>query len=212
MVGVTILSSLITINLSKGNKELTTTIIEPKNNEYTSTMVSETEVKVEIAEVILPTSTISPYVTETEELKNMGLSPKDYLLKFKEIATKYSENYESIYDVYSADEIYLIQRCIQTETNQCGSFIARCNVASVILNRLNSDLFPNSVKEVITNKGQFAYWRTEIEEDTKLSLEYVYMFGDTTNGCIGFHSNNKTETFCGWQFQFTDDIGHNFYK
>lgn len=34
----------------------------------------------------------------------------------------------------------------------------------------------------------------------------------TTNGCIGFHSNKKTKTFNKWNYAFTDQIGHHFYR
>ncbi len=112
---------------------------------------------------------------------------------------------------YSAEQMMMIYRCIETEVNG-GDFDSKCNVASVIINRVNSDQFPNDPTLVVTSPKQFAYSRTEISEDTKLALEYVLLFGDTTNGAIGFRSGACPSTFSGWTYQFTDSAGHHFYK
>ena len=58
---------------------------------------------------------------------------------YKDLVNEYSEWVEApktIYDVFSPDEIYLMQRCVETETFQ-RDFNSKCNVASVIFNRLN---------------------------------------------------------------------------
>ena len=103
-----------------------------------------------------------------------------------------------------------MQRCIETETFE-ADFDSKVNVASVILNRIESDEFANEVSEIIV-KGQFAFGRENISENTVLALEYAFMIGDTTDGALYFHSNPKTETFNGAEFIFTDTAGHHFYK
>lgn len=51
------------------------------------------------------------------------------------------------------------------------------------------------------------YKNVEVSEDTILACEYVFIFGDTTNGCLFFDSNGKLN------YQFVKNDGaHNFYK
>lgn len=138
---------------------------------------------------------------------------EEWFMAYKDLIEEYSEWVdppETIYDYYTEDDIYLMQKCIETETFE-ADFDSKVNVASVILNRIESEEFANSVSEIIV-KGQFAFGRENISEDTVLALEYAFMIGDTTDGALYFHSNPKTETFNGAKFIFTDTAGHHFYK
>ena len=147
-----------------------------------------------------------------EELSSIE-NNEEWFIAYKDLIEEYSEWVdppETIYDYYTEDEVYLMQRCIETETFE-QDFDSKVNVASVILNRIKSDEFANEVSEIIV-KGQFAFGRENISEDTVLALEYAFMIGDTTDGALYFHSNPKTETFNGAEFIFTDTAGHHFYK
>lgn len=147
-----------------------------------------------------------------EELSSIE-DNEEWFVAYKDLIEEYSEWVdppETIYDYYTEDEIYLMQRCIETETFE-QDFDSKVNVASVILNRIESDEFANEVSEIIV-KGQFSFGRENISEDTVLALEYAFMIGDTTDGALYFHSNSKTETFNGAEFIFTDTAGHHFYK
>lgn len=166
-----------------------------------------------------PTPTYDIYEIKSQEVldKQEELSSiednKEWFIAYKDLIEEYSEWVdppETIYDYYTEDEIYLMQRCIETETFE-ADFDSKVNVASVILNRIESDEFANEVSEIIV-KGQFAFGRENISEDTVLALEYAFMIGDTTNGALYFHSKPKTETFNGAEFIFTDTAGHHFYK
>jgi len=144
-----------------------------------------------------------------------NLSTYDWFLEYKKIYDEYSiyEDVElprTIYDDFTKEEIEIMFRCVETEVFQ-ADFDSKVNVASVIFNRLKHNRFPNDVITVITTPRQFAYFRTEIEESSKLALEYAYIFGDTTGGCISFRSDIAPETWYGWKYQFTDKEGHNFY-
>lgn len=144
---------------------------------------------------------------------------KDLLIKinrFNDLQKEYSDvcnEADSIEDCLSEEEIDLLERTVETEAHE-GDFKSKCNIASVVLNRLESDesYIPNTVQEIITQDNQFEYYRTEITEDTKLAIQYVWVFGDTANKCLGFHSNDKTDHFYEWDYVFTDDLGHHFYK
>lgn len=130
---------------------------------------------------------------------------------FKSSSSIYIELPKSIYSCLTEDEIYFIQRAVETEVYQ-ASFDAKVNVASVIFNRINDGRFGDSIKKVITNPGQFAYHRTKISESTKLAVEYAFEIGDTTDGCIAFRSDKKPNKWGKWEYAFSDNAVHHFYK
>lgn len=151
--------------------------------------------------------------TKMNEIENIEDNMK-WFIAYKSIIAEYEgilDPPETVYDYYSEDEIYLVQRTVETECYG-GDFESKSNVANVIFNRVNNANFDDDVSNIIKKENQFAYGRTEISEDTILAVEYAFAVEDTTNGCIGFHSNPKTENFNGWKYQFTDSIGHHFYK
>lgn len=139
----------------------------------------------------------------------------EYYKLYKKITEYYTGCYDfqaMIEDNYSEEDLNYLARCVETECYQC-QFNCKVNVANVIINRVNSDRFKQStIKDVITSPNQFAYHRTNISEDTMLAIEYTLLFGDTTEGALFFHSNNKTQTFNGSDYIFTDECGHHFYK
>ena len=170
-------------------------------------------------EIVIITETPDIYELKSQEVleKQKELESiednKEWFIAYKKLIEEYSEWVdppESIYDYFSDDEIYLMQRCIETETFE-QDFDSKVNVASVILNRLNSEEFSNDVHKVIV-KGQFAFGRKKISEDTKLALEYAYMIGDTTEGALYFHSLAYKPRFNGADYIFTDEAGHHFYR
>ena len=137
----------------------------------------------------------------------------EWFIEYKKLLNQYSEylgNPVTLYKNFTADEIQLMLRCIETETYD-QDFKSKCNIASVILNRLKSYKFSDDVSTIITAPNQFAYHRTKISESTRLALEYVATFGDTTRGATFFHSNTKTDSWFGYSYIFTDKAGHNFY-
>ncbi len=138
---------------------------------------------------------------------------KEWFLAYKDIVFEYEEWIdppETIYDYFSDKEINLICCVVETETYQCD-FDSKVNVANVVFNRLECGEFGETIEEVITSKNQFAYGRKNISEDTVLAVEYAFMMEDTTQGALFFHSNRKTNKFCGNDFIFQDEAGHNFY-
>lgn len=145
-----------------------------------------------------------------------SLDEMEWFKEYKKITEEYREYSdvrlpETVYDAYTEEEIEVMLSCIETEV-YTGDFMSKCNVASVIFNRIHDKKFPNNPIDVITAPAQFAHGRSKITESTRLALEYVYIFGDTTNGCIAFRSDKKPNVWWGWEYQFTDDVGHNFYR
>lgn len=132
---------------------------------------------------------------------------------FKSYNSIYIDFPESIYNNLTDEEIYLIQRVVETECYQAG-FNAKVNVASVVFNRINHKdrKYGNSIYKVITSPRQFAYHRKKISEDTITAVEYAYEIGDTTGGCVGFRSDKKPNKWGKWKYVFSDNAIHHFYS
>lgn len=148
-------------------------------------------------------------MTEIESIEDN----KEWFLAYKDIVFEYAEWIdppETIFDYFTEYEVKLICRVVETETYQCD-FDSKVNVANVVLNRVESGEFGETVEEVITTESQFAYGREVITEDTILAAMFAYEMEDTTYGALFFHSNEKTDVFCGRNYIFTDNVGHNFY-
>lgn len=167
---------------------------EPEENEYITTVSEDISIKFQ----------------EIDFIEDR----KDWFLAYKNIFIEYSEIFdppETIYDQYSDEEIKYMWKCIETEAFD-QDFESKCNIANVILNRLESEKFSDNPIAVITAKNQFAYGRSNITEDTKLALEYAFLFADTTDGSLYFESGNNDIHSNYADYIFTDGAGHHFYK
>ena len=196
-----------TITSSEQNIEL-----EEQIKEY------ETELEQKDNDIERLKTELDSVTTKLEELNDISkedklklIEPiKEYDLELYYKLYKEIENNADIYIYYSQNDIEYLCRCVETECHDC-SFLAKVNVANVILNRVNSDEFKDNVYDVITSPNQFAYHRTKIDDSTRLAVEYAIMFEDTTQGALYFHSGKKTETFSNSQYIFSDDAVHHFY-
>ena len=140
---------------------------------------------------------------------------EQWFIAYKKIIEEYRDVIDpplTVYDYYTDEEIYLIQRAVETECYD-QDFMSKCNAASVVMNRIEiGGEFGDTVEEVITKKNQSAYWRKDITESTILAVEYAFQIEDTTNGCIAFRSGEKPDEWYGWEYAFIDDAGHHFYR
>lgn len=142
---------------------------------------------------------------------------EQYMLMFNTIMESYSwilDKPETIYDVFSEEEINKVCAVVEAETKG-GDFLSKVNVASVIFNRYQDSTyeFPDDLLSIVTEKNQFSKGRDDIEEPTILAVEYAYTIEDTTfgalwfnvEGCNSWASRNK-------EYLFTDEAGHEFYR
>ena len=149
------------------------------------------------------------YIEELKETDKM-----EWYKQYRAIMCRYKHVIDlplSVFDVYSEEEVRLICKTVETECHG-QSFESKCHVASVIINRIESGRYGTTVEEVVTKPNQFAYFRETIPEDTLYAVMYSFEIQDLTNGAMAFHSNEKTETFGGMKYIFTDDALHHFYK
>lgn len=150
-------------------------------------------------------------MAEIESIENK----KEWFIAYKEIVDKYSyilDPPESIYDYYTDEELDMFFRVVQAEIGDEYTFEQKCNVANVILNRIEHYKFPDKMLEILT-PDQFATVKNgrinkvSVSECTILACEYAFEIEDTTDGCLFFDSNNALK----YEFVFNDGA-HNFYK
>ena len=135
----------------------------------------------------------------------------------EEVVQEPIEQNTTIYDVYTEEELDLLFRVVEAEVTD-GDFDSKCNVASVIFNRveigwwndLESTLLADEQFEVIENNR---YKIVDVTNSTITACEYVFMNGDTTGGALFFDStkgNSWAHDNC--EFMFSDRVGHWFYR
>ena len=137
----------------------------------------------------------------------------NYYLAYKSI----TQEEPTIYSSFTQEDIDLLHNIVEVEA-EAGGFLEKANVASVILNRLNTNhMGADTLEDVLLKGGFSSIWspkfnNIEISEDTILACEYVFEIEDTTNGCMYFESCNYMAFDSFATYMFTDDIGHKFYK
>lgn len=159
---------------------------------------------------------------ELEQINSIE-DKKEFFVAYKEIMDRYSDILdvpETVYDCYSAAEIATFQRLLAAETTG-GDFESKCNVASVVWNRLESNDYPNTITDVIFEKNgsiQFTpvadgrMWRVSVTEDDILAIEYTFLFGSTAYDCIAFDNMKNSWSRRHLEYVFTDSVGHSFYR
>ena len=191
-----------------------TEISVQENIDTTNEIIKETELS-EIEklnnEVDAAIENMNVEMAEIESIENK----KEWFIAYKEIVDRYSyilDPPEGIYDYYTDEELDMFFRVVQAEIGDEYTFEQKCNVASVILNRIEHYKFSDEMLEILTPQ-QFetvkngSYKNVKVSEDTILACEYVFMIEDTTDGCLFFDSNKALN----YEFVFNDGI-HNFYK
>lgn len=165
--------------------------------------------------VIIKEAPISEYEDIDDYAELMAAMPDEdrleWFMAYKEFTDDLEDPPETIHDYWSEEELTYLYRCVESETYGAG-FDAKVNVANVIINRIESDRFPDTPKGVVTSPGQFYYPRKTISEETILACEFAFSIMDTTEGSLFFHSGSYTSTFNGAEYLFTDSVGHHFYR
>ena len=124
-------------------------------------------------------------------------------------------------DICPQGEKEVLYRIVEAEaTGECIE--AKKNVASVILNRVHSKDFPNTITGVVFQKHQFSpigdkrYWSVEVTEETIHAVDEIFEKGVTTEALFFVNLNNTSRKMKNWfrklEYLFTDPSGHSFYK
>lgn len=129
-----------------------------------------------------------------------------------EVASRLTDVYVPLEDVYTESELKLIYQVVETEAG-CQSVESKSHVASVIFNMINhpTKRFGKTVKSVIKCPNRFCIGRNKITKSTREAVKMAYE-ENTAPGCYAFHSNRRhKERFSGFTYKFSDAAGHHFY-
>lgn len=112
------------------------------------------------------------------------------------------------------NDIEILYRVVESEATD-GTLEQKMNVASCVLARVESDEFPDSIRDVVFQKGQFAviadkrYYSVTITDSTKEAVRNVLFKGKTTD-CLFFCTPTCQSAKSGWfstlQIQFNDGM------
>ena len=151
-----------------------------------------------------------------EYLKDKNL--EQWFKSYKQVIKNYSDILdppETIYDVFSPNELDLLFRVVHAEIGDEWTFDQKVNVASVIYNRVESKYFGDSLTTVLI-PGQFstisngAYHNTPSEK-TIAACEYAYEIENTVGDCLYFDSNGALSQYSKLEWVFNDGA-HNFLR
>ena len=71
-----------------------------------------------------------------------------------EVAVETETETEAEVMSYTDEDLWYLSRVIQAESGYCEAEM-QIGVGSVLINRVNSDLFPNSIKELLSDINRF---------------------------------------------------------
>lgn len=121
----------------------------------------------------------------------------------------------TLYDTLSENEITMIEITIQHEV---GNFLKeyKTYVAELIRNRLVSEEFPNTVTEVLFQKGQFQgisnwlYSGIIPDEETKEVVKEVFSAEDTSHSATYYYNPDLSEYDSLVWFEYSGDVEYLF--
>lgn len=117
--------------------------------------------------------------------------------------------------------LYDLMRCVEAEATD-GTYDQKINVATCIMNRVDSKEWPNDIHSVIFQKRQFAvisdkrFWSVDpFNEDTFKSCLRV-IFGERSHRCEFFCTPKASKTsnfFISKEYDYVfNDYMHDYYR
>ena len=121
----------------------------------------------------------------------------------------------TLYETLSDEEIYLLEVTIQHEVGNFSKEYKRL-VAELIYNRYLSDEFPNTITEVLFQKGQFqgiqkwAYSGIIIDDETKEVIKDVVSKDLTSHPATFYYNPELSEYDSIVWFEYSGDVDYVF--
>lgn len=128
---------------------------------------------------------------------------------------------KDIENVFPKEDITILYRIVEAEATGENTE-AKKNIASVIINRVKNNEFPDTITDVVFQKNQFTpisdkrYWSVEVTEETIKAVDDVVANGSTTEALYFCNLNKTSKKMRKWfntlEFLFKDEANHSFYK
>lgn len=118
---------------------------------------------------------------------------------------------KTTYDELTEDEIHMIEATIQHEVGNFSETYQTL-IAELIYNRLQSDEFPDTVKEVLYQENQFCgieNWynpNTEINEVTKEIVKSVFSKDTTSHDAVYYYNPELSADYAIEWFEYSGDV------
>lgn len=161
-------------------------------------------------------ATASPVETQFPEVSLAGLLPAPEATAATPEPTYQSAVWSRDFD---EDEAEMLMKIAMAEA-EGESTEGKALVMMVVLNRVWSDSFPDTIEEVIFQKNQFSpvreggrYYTTEPNEDCKKALEMVMGGWDESQGALYFEAVRNGDSWHSRNLEFLFQYGgHKFYR
>lgn len=104
------------------------------------------------------------------------------------------------------DSLEMLAKCVQAEAGNQG-LLGKRLVVDVILNRVDSDRFPNTIEGVISQRGQFAVYpgmMSKASPDEETYQAICMELSNRTDSDILFFSAHKYNSCCTPAYQHGD--------
>lgn len=164
--------------------------------------------------VSIPTSHTEPIEVMKQPLSIVETvtvtAPQRHITHYEDVVTKYQPR------EYSCEEAQMLMRIAEAEAGNQGKEGMKL-VMAVVLNRVESTDFPNSIEDVIFQANQFQpisdgrYYTVELSEEVHLALSEIEQGLPIDTDVIGFEitANNKS---LNTYFDYAYTVGgHDFY-
>lgn len=202
---------------------------ESTENNRVETMADSKTLGADATEQVDSSSTTKQEVSETQTSKDNETTQKETAkaeTSQKETAEAEKTDTEKKVIDLSQEEIEILQRIVEAEAT--GEDIkGKMLVANVILNRVKSDSFPDTVEGVVFQKDgdtyQFSpmkdkrYWSVSITQETITAIERVMQGEDDSQGALYFSARDKADkNSMSWfdrNLEFLFEYGgHEFFR
>lgn len=126
-----------------------------------------------------------------------------------------AENNDTLYNSLTENEITMIEIVVQHEVGNFSREYKTC-VTELIRNRLMSEDFPNTVTEVLFQKGQFQgisswlYSGIIPDEETKAVVKEVFSAEDTSHKATFYYNPALSEYESVMWFEYSGDVDYLF--
>lgn len=122
---------------------------------------------------------------------------------------------ETTYDKFTDDEIHLIEVTVQHEVGNFSETYQTL-IAELIYNRLESDQFPDTIKEVLYQEGQFCGiedWYSSdviVDDTTKDIVKSVFSKETTSHDAVYYYNPELSADYAIEWFEYSGDVDYLF--
>lgn len=122
---------------------------------------------------------------------------------------------QTMYESLTQDEVNLIEVVIQHEVGGLSADYKRL-IAELIYNRILSEEFPDSVRDVLYQKNQFCgidnwyYPEYPVDEDTRQVVKEVFSNYETSHGATYYYNPALSEYESLVWFEYSGDVTYEF--